>query len=320
MKSSIPIKIILVLLLATGVAFLGGCESDHRLRIGSSQWPGYEPLYLARDKGLLPSDSVKLLELPSASEVIQYLRMGSLDGGMLTLDEMISLRAEGIPLTVVLVMDISDGADTILGQPGIDGLTKIKGRRIGVEITAVGAVMLESVLQEAGLSQQDVDLVNLPVDQHFRAFQDHQVDVLITYEPTRSRLLAEGAVELFNSGQILGRIVDVLAIRDDAMEHHRDHIAQLIDGYFAARKMMDADTRQAYARMAPRLQTDLETLKTMFAGLQLPDPLENLAWLGGASLLSNEAQKLAALMAEWNLIETQPDLTHLATAEFIPAP
>lgn len=320
MRLSLPLKVFLVLLLAAGLAMLGGCGSEHRLRLGSTQWPGYEPLYLARDQGLLPTDKVKLLELPSASEVIQYLRNGSLDGGMLTLDEVISLRAEGVPLKVVLVMDVSDGADAVLGQPGIDSLEEIRGQRIGVEITAVGAVMLESLLQEAGLTQQDVELVNLPFDQHLDAFRAKQVDVLITYEPTRSRLLAQGAVELFNSHQILGRIVDVLAIREEALAHHRDHIAQVIEGYFAARRTMDAQPEQAYARIAPRLQTDPETLKTMFSGMQLPDPLENVAWLGGSALLNSEAQKLATLMAEWNLIASQPDLADLATSEFIPAP
>ncbi len=313
-------RLLAALLALAVILSLVGCRPAHPLRLGSNQWPGYEPVYLARDEGLLPADKVKLVELPSATEVIEYLRNGSLDAGMLTLDEVISLLADGVPLKVVLVMDVSDGADAVVAHPQIDSLDKLKGKRIGVELSAVGAVMLESLLQAAHLSVDDIALINLPVDEHLEAFRQGQVDVLITFEPTRSRLLAEGAVELFNSHRIPGRIVDVLALRQDALVHHHDQVSDLIDAYFAARRKMQQHPQSAYARMAPRLHTDLPTLKQMYQGMHLPDLQENHDWLNGKARLERQARQLADLMVQWKLIESAPALDGLASEAFLPQP
>lgn len=46
------------------------------LRIGTNIWPGYEPLYLARNLGFYQGSSIKLVEMNSASAVIHALRSG----------------------------------------------------------------------------------------------------------------------------------------------------------------------------------------------------------------------------------------------------
>ena len=70
--------------LACGVLLLSlfGCmgQPDTALRIGTNVWIGSEPLYLARDLGRLDSDSVQLVEYPSASEVLRAFRNEAIDG------------------------------------------------------------------------------------------------------------------------------------------------------------------------------------------------------------------------------------------------
>lgn len=317
MKIRPTLHLLFVLLVLLG---LGACESEHPLKVGSNQWPGYEPVYLARDLGLLSADHVKLVELPSTTEVMQYLRNGSLDAGMLTLDEAITLAQGGIDLQIVLIMDISDGADSMLAQPGISSLKEIKGRRVGVEIGAVGTVMLEAALKTAQLSLDDIELVNLTADQHATAFRNRQVDALITFEPTRSQLLSEGAVELFNSRHLPGTIVDVLAIRRDALGHHSDHVKQLLKAYFAARKRMQSAPQDAYERMTPRLGVKPSLLRTMFAGLELPTLEQNRTWLSQTGPMNKQVHELALLMKQWSLIKTLPDPRPLTSPDFLPKP
>ena len=216
----------------------GGCLSEHPLKVGSNQWPGYEPVYLARDLGLLSSDQVKLVELPSSTDVMQYLRNGLLDAGMLTLDETISLINDGVKLDVVLVMGISDGADSVLAQQDIRSPADIKGQKVGVELNAVGAVMLNALLEAAQLPRDSVRVVNTPVDQSIQAFRQRKIDVLITFEPFHRELLSGGAHEIFNSRRIPGAIIDVLVVRHDALQHHSGHLKELISAYFSARRHM----------------------------------------------------------------------------------
>lgn len=63
------------------------------LRIGTLVWPGYEPLYLARERGYLDPKSVRLVEYPSNSEVTRAFRNRAIEAAALTFDEVHPLLA-----------------------------------------------------------------------------------------------------------------------------------------------------------------------------------------------------------------------------------
>jgi NitT/TauT family transport system substrate-binding protein len=45
------------------------------MRIDTNVWPGYEPIYLAREQGEYSDNEVRLVELPNAGTVIQAYRI-----------------------------------------------------------------------------------------------------------------------------------------------------------------------------------------------------------------------------------------------------
>ncbi|MBF0266109.1 MAG: hypothetical protein HQL46_12645, partial [Gammaproteobacteria bacterium] len=87
-------------------------ESEPFLRVGTNLWPGYETLYLAQNKSFYNTDKIRLVELPSATEVMHAFRSKNIEVAALTLDEAMSLADTGLDIKVFLVMDISHGADT----------------------------------------------------------------------------------------------------------------------------------------------------------------------------------------------------------------
>ena len=97
---------------------LGGCVRDPEppLRIGTNVWIGSEPLYLARELGYLDATAVRLVEYPSASEVLRAYRNQAIDGMSITLDELFVLAADGLQPKVILVQDVSHGADGVVGR------------------------------------------------------------------------------------------------------------------------------------------------------------------------------------------------------------
>ena len=58
-----------------------GCHKEPTalVRIGTNVWPGYEPLYLARELGYYKDLNVRLVEYPSASEVIRAFKNKNLE-------------------------------------------------------------------------------------------------------------------------------------------------------------------------------------------------------------------------------------------------
>jgi NitT/TauT family transport system substrate-binding protein len=188
---------------------LGGCSNERQgaLRIGTNVWIGSEPLYLARDLGLLDAMRAQLVEYPSASEVLRAFRNQAIDGMVITLDELFTLAADGFDPRVVLVLDVSHGADAVVGRAGMKTMRDLAGKAVAVEGGALGAFMLSRALALEGMRAGDVKVVHLESNEQPAAFERGQVDGAVTYEPYRARLLLAGARTLFDSTRIPGEIV-----------------------------------------------------------------------------------------------------------------
>ncbi|MCP5169195.1 MAG: ABC transporter substrate-binding protein [Hahellaceae bacterium] len=290
-------------------------EAAAPLKIGSNVWPGYETLYLARSLDWLPESSVKLVELPSSTDVSLAMRNHLLDGACLTLDEALLLLQHDIDISILLVMDFSSGGDVLLGKAQLDDLQSLKGKRIGVENNAVGAIVLDSALRKAGLRINDVTLIKLTVDEQESAFVADNIDALVTFDPVSTRLINNHQAHvLFSSKEIPGRIVDVLVIRNDLPDVQKANIQMLVDAHFKALGYLQSSPESAAGKMAPRLDLTPEELEQAYQGLTLPSKEENRRFLTGApSQMQLRAEELARLMLNNNLISAYPrigQITH----------
>jgi NitT/TauT family transport system substrate-binding protein len=297
---------------------LAGCDPPAEpLRIGAQVFPGYEMLFLARQLGQLPEQRVRLIEMPSASASLRALASGALECACLTLDEVLLARDRGVPLTAVLVLDVSMGADTVLARPMVRDLADLRGRAIAVEQSAVGAVMLDAALHAAGLGVADVRPVHLPFDEHERAYADRRVDAVVTYEPVTSRLRAAGARQLFSSREAPGLVLDVLAVRPAFLVSHRLAIATAVAAHLAARDRFVAAPSQYAAQLAPRLGLTPDKVPAAFSGLEMPDLARNRQLLTSPQGLRASAERLAEVMRRAGLVEGGLDANGLVDAGFI---
>jgi len=287
------------------------------LRIGSNVWPGYEPLYLARELGFYQSAPIRLVELASATDVIHAMRSGTLEAAALTLDEVLTLLDQGIGLKLILVFDFSHGADALIAKSTIAELPSLRNKRIAVENTAMGALLLDSALSAGGLTVADVEIMSCNVDLHSQCFET--VDALVTFEPTRTKLVNQGARVLFDSSQIPGRIVDVLAVRDFALEQHKNALRQLVSGYFKARQFMQRSKSESANILARRLNVEPAAVFGLYQGILLPDAAEirHLLTPGNESL-EVTVNELADFMLARNLIKNRVDYSGLVDAQFLP--
>lgn len=281
-----------------------GCvqEPSRALKVATTLWPGYEPLYLARTINAYQRN-IDVIQLASSAEVIRALRNGSVDVAATTLDEVLQLKAQGEDLVVLLVLNFSSGADAVLARPPIKSLSEIQGMRIGVENSGVGAVMLSAVLQHAQLQRADIQRINVPVFQHVKAYQDNRIDVLVTHEPFATQLRAAGANLLFDSSAAPDLIMDVLIVRSNVFEKRKDELRDLVRGYYRAREFMSSRPLDANDRISRRLRVPVQDMQRMWSGLRLPSLQDNIQWLDGSpSPFDKNVVRLERLMRSENLL------------------
>ena len=275
------------------------------LRIGTNVWIGSEPLYLARELGQLDPAVVQLVEYPSASEVLRAFRNEAIDGMVISLDELFGLAVDGLDPRVILVVDVSHGADVVVGRREMKSMKDLKGKAVAVESGALGAFVLSRALAKNGMDASDVRVVHLESNEQPRAFVEGRVDGAVTFDPYRAQFQKSGASILFDSTQIPGEIVDLVAVRASMLERKPKAIQALLKGWFDAIAYLKREPADAARRMGIRQQTSGEQFAAALRGLHIPTREENLAMIGGDSpRLAVTGKELMKLMVDGKLLRS----------------
>ena len=308
----VPVYLAGCLAIAASVLGAACAPQPQPLRIGNNLWPGYELTHLARALGYDNGANVRLVDFSSASEVVRAYRDGLLDVAAVTADEALLAGVGGGGQRIVLVCDTSNGADVIMAGRDITSVQDLRGKRVGVETTVLGAFVLARALELNGMTPSDVAVVPVSLPEHAGAFLAQRVDAVVTFEPNRSRLLALGAHVVFDSSSLPGEIADVLLTRATLTPSQEASLQQVIRGWFRARTFMLNNPEQAAVHIAPRLGLPVPAFLDSLALLQIPDRSDNLRMLGGqAPIMQNTLESLAAQMRALRLIGADVTLPQL---------
>nr|WP_037043520.1 ABC transporter substrate-binding protein [Pseudomonas sp. BAY1663] len=289
------------LLLLVCMTLLGCQPQADSLRIGTNRWLGYAPLYLADDLGWTAPSGLRLVEYPNTTGVLRGFRNGLLDAAMLTLDETLALQdsAGELDLEIILVSDVSAGADVLFARAPVTTLRDLKGRRIGVENTALGAYILSRLLDQAQLHIDDLSVVSLPVHEQAAAFTANRVDAVISFASEGPVLEAQGARRIFDSRLLPGEIVDVMVIdrRRVSAEQRRRLKALWLDALRTWQETRD----ESDPRLRKRLGLSAEALQVTLDGLLMGDAPLNREWFEGGQL-KRSIEQLSQYMSERRLL------------------
>ena len=307
--------------LAALILLLVGCgqQSTQSLAVGTNVWPGYEPGHIAASEGLFGEAPLRMRQFTSATEVLRAFRNDAIDVAALTIDELLQLAQDGIDVVVILVTNISDGADAILARPELESVSALSGRRVAVENTALGAYVLARALEIGGVDPARVEILSITVDESVEVYTAGRADAVVTFEPFRAKLLETGARQIFSSAEMPNEIVDVLVTRRSTLETHAKTLRALVTGWLAAVELIRTEPERAGLLMAERLDLAPAEALAAFDGLRLPDAAANRAMLDGPEPeLSTAARQISALLADKGLLGSEVDVDGLFDGRLIP--
>lgn len=298
---------------------LAGCQPPPvvaPLKVGLNAWVGYDPLVLARERGFIDAQAVKVIELSSSSETLRHFRNRLLDAAALTLDEALRLADEGFDPRVVAVLSASAGADVVLAVPAVRNLADLRGRTVAVEATTVGALMLQRLLQAAGLEAADVKVMNVEATQHQALLRAGRVDVSVSYEPLAGPMREAGYAPLFDSRQMPGDIVDVLLVHADVLRDRATQVQALVAGWQRGLSAVQQEPERSASLLAPGADLTPAQYLAAFRGLAFYSPAQSLALLSGQpKALGQAAQRLTRTLQGMGLVHDMPDWERLLAPE-----
>ena len=260
-------------LLLICLTVLTGCAEKPKetLRIGAVLWPGYEPLYLADKLGYYEDQPIKIIDYLSNTDSMLAFHNNYLQAGAFTLDEVLQILADGIDVDVILIMDISNGGDVIVANPGINSIKDLKGKPVAVESTAVGAYVLKRALDLNGMNINDIKIVSINAMEQISNFTEGHAVAAVTFDPYRTQLLKLGKKEIFNSTAIPNEIVDVLVVRKDYSRKYPEVIQHLTDAWFKTLEYQRANPVKSAEYSLKRFNTSWDSPLTAVTLSLKPD-------------------------------------------------
>lgn len=319
MRAPLPVR--LTLLVSAG-ALWAGCAgpAEPPLRLGLLLWPPFSLFVIAQDLGDIRPE-VELVDLRSPADAMRAYRNGTIDLLPLTLEFGLTALAEDSTQRAVLVIDVSMGGDAILARPEIASLADLRGRRVGIEASPLGSYVLLRALERTSLTVADLEIVSVDVADHVEAYRTGTVDAVVTYEPSRTRVLRLGARELFTSREIPGEIVDVLLVSEALATRRAGEIREVVAGWLRARDRYLAAPDSVATRMAAREGLTPAELRAALDGVILPSREDNARMLSGRdSLMVQGWRRHAAFMYDQGLLPRPVDPIRLLTDRFLPGP
>lgn len=308
------------LLILSCVILFSACEKNSHdiLKVGISPWPGYEPLALAAEKRFYDESKIRVVRFATPTESYRALRDGIIDVAAFTADEVFHYAEVRDKPRIFLVLDISNGADSIVARPEIKTLNDLKGKRLGVEGSALGDYVINRSLDFTnGLKLSDIILKHVEMNEQERAFKNNEIDAVVTYEPSKSLLINAGAHVLFDSSQIPSEIVDVLVTNEATIKTRSSDLKALADGWFRALTYINANYAQAMKEMAVNESTTTEEFQMGYEDLIIPSEEENLDMLKENGTLLVPMQRLSVLMLEKGSLQKQIQVKPLLDSSVI---
>lgn len=251
-KSFKRICLVSMMLIAAGLSAVTA-QAATPMKIGTVVWIGYGPFFVADAKGIYKKHGldVTLQMFTDPALIPTAMASNSVDGGMLTYDQVIGSVAKGLSQKVVMPIDYSNGGDAIVATKEITKISQFKGKKIGFNTLSPSDFLLSYAMKKNGLAEKDIEAIPMTPEAVPAAMASGGIPVGVTYEPSLSQILSQGDGKkfhvVFSSKDAPGLIADVLVFDDKYIKAHPKEIKSLIEAYIEGMAYMKAHPDESAA-------------------------------------------------------------------------
>jgi NitT/TauT family transport system substrate-binding protein len=238
--------------LAFVAAALGGhttAKASSDINLAFSTWNGYIGLVIASKEGYFAKHglNVKYTVVEDPVQRFAAFKAGRLNAIATTVDTFSRTNAQGIQSTMVLGLDASVGGDGIVADKSIATVKQLKGQKVAVSNGSTSQWMLAYVLQQNGMSLDDVSQIDMTAGDAGAAFAAGKVPVAVTWQPwlSRANTNPKGHV-LVDTRKYPTIIVDEVAFAPDYIKAYPDKVKAFIAAYSDAVKLLKTNPAKAF--------------------------------------------------------------------------
>lgn len=147
------------------------------------------------------------------------------------------------------IIGISINGEQTLGtivaaDSDIDSLEALAGKKVGLVVGSIAQNMLDSQLEPVGLTTADVELINLSTGEQAQALANGEVDAVTTWNPTFTKLQADGIGKLLADGTGVYLGENTIFVRTEYLNANREIVQIFLEQYAKAVNEIKANQEQ----------------------------------------------------------------------------
>lgn len=289
--------------------------SGEKIVLGINDWPGsywwlaVDELGYFKEQGV----DVEVQLFSNYSDGLNALASGNVDMFVPALADIIPSFVNGADIKVIMVQDFSAGADGLIATSDISAVEDLKGKNIGIEFGGSDHLFLLKCLENAGLSETDVNLINMTTGDAANAFISGSLDAAAIWEPSLSMAQEETGGNILattKDAEYEGLIPAILAVNGESLETKRDEMKSVMKAWYSARDAYENNLDEFAEAVSHTAEVTPDEFKTLMEGCDVRTMDENVeAFEDGEEYVNLKycAQMLSGFLMDNELIDEEPE-------------
>lgn len=292
---------------------------------GSTTWWGQIPVMVAIDKGFFRDAGldVTLKPIINSSDRMAAVASGSVAFSNLGRIAVIANMARGdTSFWYFANIDDSPGNEGCWARPGFASVQQLKGHKIAANTSA--QITMDGLLQNAGMTEKDIQFVNLPPDQMAPALAKGDVDAACVWQP-----LLDGLKRAAPNGKLLGldsdapigqkfhtmASPDIVIIGRKFVQEHPDAVKGLAAALLKGADYVNSDPEGTAKTVAHYFQKSPEEV---LAAMKTFKYFGMSGWPHHMQVQTEQMQYLAHMLSNSGKIPEEPDVKKWENVSFNP--
>lgn len=285
---------------------------DNPFILGVSPMSGWYAWYGIEGTGIFKENDVYVtIEFfPVYSDSLTAFYSGQVDGICIAGSDAIAPLNEGVDFKIVLVNDNSYGADGLVVKDGITSVADLKGKKVATEVGTLEHMFLLKILNDNGMTIEDIDFTNMTINDAGPAFIAGSVDAAVLWEPTLSTAIQAGGNLLYSTKSEPGLIPDTLAVRSEVLNSSPEAVQKIVNSWFDGVEKLNVKDKDFIQAICDKAELKYEDYLIMLDGVTIFDKDMNLKTFQKGddyTYLNYTLKKSAEFLVETKMIDKEPE-------------
>ncbi len=266
--------ITLVMSLMVNACSLGQTPKLQPLKIGITTWPGFDVVRYAQATDLFKKHglTVELIGFENQQDSSRAVIRGALDAAFTSLWDVVQVDPGEDKPAVVMVTNISHGADGIVTQANIKSVEALRGKRIGAKLGTVNHLILLEALKLHHVKPAEVAIEDVSNESAVELMAQGKLDGAVIWEP----LLSDTAKKIkgnivYTTKELDSLVIDTLMSRLATVTTKKAELTQFISTWLDVMHAVDVEPKVVYEQVGKQLGQSADSFSRDYAGLKKGD-------------------------------------------------